>query len=151
QKAALLLHRKMQQWRREGMPSEWQVEDICGWQAAIAASASCESAKSHVCDIVETFESIGDLLRFLRERSHVSRQEVVSECEACGCPLNLSKYGKIERSEKRYPHFNELASLYKALIRAGVQIHPGERAAYLLLARKGMENKKNYRECVDAG
>src|SRR5439155_3563496 len=54
QKAALLLHRKMQQWRREGMPSEWQVEYICGWQAAIAASASCESAKSHVCDIVET-------------------------------------------------------------------------------------------------
>lgn len=149
-KAAALLYRKMQQWQREGMPSEWQVDYIRGWQAAIVASSECEAVTSHVCDIAGTFESIGDLLRFLRERSHVSRQEVVNEFASCGCPLNLSNYGKIERSEKRYPHFSELASLYKALIHAGVQIHPGERAAYLLLARKCMENKKNYRECVDA-
>jgi hypothetical protein len=56
-------------------------------------------------------------------------------------------YAKIERGE-RSPRFVELASLYRSLIRAGVEIRSEERVAYLALAQKMMENKKNYKEVV---
>ena len=144
----LILQERMQQWQAEGVPLDWRIDYITGWHAAILEDQ--QRAAIHKADeIARTFQTFGAFLRFLRERSHLLQTEVADEFKICKCPLDAKTYGKIERCE-RSPRFRELASLYKALVRAGVEIHPEERAVYVVLARNHITSKTQYKETVSA-
>lgn len=142
----LALDRKLKRWQQEHVPHAWQVQYINGWHEAVLADHERRETIRQAREISAHTQTFGTLCKFLRERSHVTQAEVADEFPA-NCDLNRRIYGKIEL-RTRAPRFRDLATLYKSLVRAGVEIHADERAAYLLLARQQIEGKTRYRDQV---
>jgi transcriptional regulator with XRE-family HTH domain len=144
----LVLQCQMQQWQRENVPAAWQIEYVRGWHGALLHDQQRRETARSVQGMCTAFQTFGELLTFLRHRAHLNQQEIADAFEACQCPMDRRMYGGMERGQ-RSPAFCELASLYKSLVHAGVEIGPQERAAYLLLARQAMEGKRRRRELVE--
>src|SRR6266436_2482598 len=113
----------------------------------VSASALAETLTPHA--IAALMHTFGTLISFLRQRSHVLQYEVVAALALFHCQFDRCTYARIERG-RRAPRFDQLAALYKALVRSGVEIRSAERAAYLVLARKKIASKGSHRERIQA-
>jgi hypothetical protein len=143
----MVLQDKMEAWQKESVPTEWQVAYISGWHAAILEDHVSRETTRCVHDIIETFQTFGTFIKFLRERSQLSKTEVIAEFSDDSCLLGVNVYEKLECG-RRCPHFDELLALYQSLVRSGVEITPPERVAYLELAMAANSAKRRKRERI---
>jgi hypothetical protein len=123
------------------------VAYISGWHAAVLEDHVSRETTRRVHDIIETFQTFGTFIKFLRERSQLSKIEVIAEFTDDSCLLGVNVYEKLECG-RRCPHFDELLALYQSLVRSGVGIAPEERAAYVELARAANSAKRRKRERI---
>ena len=142
----VILQRNMQQWQQQNVPPEWQLEYIRAWNNAALSEEPKREATRSARDIAARMGSFGALLRFLRERADLKQWQIVDQLPENHRFTQIS-YGYLERG-RLYPPFEELATLYKALLSAGVEISPQERAAYILLACQSNEVKKRKRQRI---
>src|SRR5947199_2662937 len=143
----VILQRNMHQWQQQGVPSEWQVEYIRAWNSAALSEEPKREATRSARDIAARVGSFGAFLKFLRERADLKQWEVADQMPE-NHRITLACYGAIERGTRLYPHFEDLAVLYKALVSTGVEISSEERAAYILLAQCCIQTKSRQRERI---
>jgi hypothetical protein len=100
--------------------------------------------------IAALMRDFGTFIQFLRQRSHVFQTDVRATLAQILADLaSKDTYSRVELGT-RAPQFRQLAAIYKAMVRSGIEIRPEEREAYLLLARKRIESKGTYHEHIGA-
>ena len=136
-----VLHKKMLLLQEQGVSKAWLNRYLDGWYKAALAKEPERHAAQKSRELATHMGSFGTFLKFVRTRDDVRQGEVALAMPENHRLSGRRMYGAIERNEA-FPLFEELALLCTGLYQAGVEITAEERAAYLLVARKRIEERQ---------